>query len=509
MRVLSFLAAMLLIVAGCSESTEPVAVSASTDKPATMASMPAYPDIDSLSVMQANGESNSTAIVRETLARIDRFASLNAFITVAAESAEQRAGELDRMRDSGKAPGPLHGIPLVVKDNIHVAGMLNTAGTPGLKDFVPAVSNEVVQRLEAAGAIIIGKTNLHELAFGITSNNAAFGAVRNPYDENLIPGGSSGGTAAAVSAGIVAAGLGTDTGGSVRIPPALTGIVGFRPSMGRYPSTAVTPISHTRDTVGLLSRTVGDLIVLDKVIAGDQKPVSDIRPDEIRLGVPRQYFYHDLDEQTAAVMDATLNQLAEAGVQLIEADIPDIDSLMTASAFPIAFYEVLRDLTTYLQDFNTGVSFAQLTEAAASPDVKGVLQLVSGENKTSDEVYATAMEARAQLRKNYQQYFADQQLDAIVFPTTILPARPIQGSLETVWLNGEQVPTLPSYIHNTDPASIAALPGISLPVGLTTSGLPVGMEIDGPEQSDRRLLAVARVLEEIIDFSGRPAQKRP
>jgi len=130
--------------------------------------------------------------------------------------------------------------------------------------------------------------------------------------------------------------------------------------------------------------------------------------------------------------------------------------------------------------------------------------LVSGEGKTSEEVYAAAMDARQQLRKNFQEYFADLQLDAIIFPTTILPARPIEGSIETVELNGEQVPTLPTYIHNTDPASIAALPGISLPVGLTSSGLPVGMEIDGPELSDRHLLAVAKTLEDIAGFKGRP-----
>jgi len=225
--------------------------------------------------------------------------------------------------------------------------------------------------------------------------------------------------------------------------------------------------------------------------------------------VPRQYFYQNIDSEVAPVVEATLARLAAANVQLIETDIPDIDSLMANSAFPIVFYEVLRDLSAYLDEFATGISFAELTAAAASPDVKGVLGLVSGDGKTSEEVYAAAMSARQQLRENFQKYFADQQLDAIIFPTTILPARPIQGSMETVELNGAQVPTLPTYIHNTDPASIAALPGISLPVGLTASGLPVGMEIDGPEQSDRRLLAIARTLERIIDFSGRPTPITP
>lgn len=457
--------------------------------------------------MMNTGDTNSAAIVADLLARSGQFASLNVFITLDAEGATTRAQELDRLRAGGETRGPLHGIPLVVKDNIHVAGMPNTAGTPGLKDFVPTASNEVVARLEAAGAIILGKTNLHELALGITSNNAAFGAVGNPFDHNLIPGGSSGGTASAISAGLVPAGLGSDTGGSVRIPAALTGIVGFRPSSGRYPSTAVTPISHTRDTIGLLSRTVAGLIVLDQVIVADSEPVRVIQPGELRLGVPRAFYYENLDSETAAVIESVLVRLAAAQVQLIDTEVPDIADLLAKSAFPIALYEAERDLPAYLEEFAVGIDFADLSAAAASPDVHGLLNSLSGEGRVADEVYAAAMNAREQLRKNFRELFTKQNLDAIIFPTTPLPARPIAGSLETVELNGEQVPTFPTYIHNTDPASIAALPGISLPAGLTASGLPVGLEIDGPEQSDRRLLAVARTLEDIIGFAGRPGRR--
>jgi Asp-tRNA(Asn)/Glu-tRNA(Gln) amidotransferase A subunit family amidase len=500
-------ALMLAITgSGCSKSPEPGQTAVAPDEFITPASIPAYPDIISLSTLMDSGNTSSAAIIADLISRSRQFADLNVFITLDAEGAVARAEELDQLRSDGEIRGPLHGIPLVVKDNIHVAGMPNTAGTPSLKDFVPTVSNTVVARLEAAGAIILGKTNLHELAFGITSNNAAFGAVRNPFDTSLIPGGSSGGTASAISAGIVPAGLGTDTGGSVRIPPALTGIVGFRPSSGRYPSEAVTPISHTRDTVGLLSRTVSDLIVMDDVIVEAGEPVTAIPASEIRLGVPRAFYYENLDQETAIVIEAFLARITEAGVQLIETEVPDIGDLLERSAFPIALYEVERDLPAYLEEFDTGVGFAELSAAVASPDVHGVFGVVTGEDRITDEVYAAAMDAREQLRQNFRELFANQGLDAIIFPTTILPARPIEGSLETVELNGEQVPTLLSYIHNTDPASIAALPGLSLPVGLTASGLPVGMEIDGPEQSDRRLLAVAKTLESIIGFDGRPPQ---
>jgi len=475
-----------------------------TDNGLMHMAIPPFPDIANLSAMVNTSEAGCVAMIDAVLLRARRFANLHAFITLDSVGAADKALELDQIGANGESRGPLHGIPLVVKDNIHVAGMPNTAGTPALKNFVPSASNEVVARLQAAGAIILGKTNLHELAFGVTSNNFAFGAARNPFDDSLIPGGSSGGTASAISAGVAPAGLGTDTGGSVRIPAALTGIVGFRPSAGRYPSTSVTPVSHTRDTIGLMSRSVADLIVLDDVIVQNAQPLLPLAPDEIRLGVPRAFYYQNLDQETAAVIEQVLVKLAQAHVQLIYAEIPDVADLIAQSGFPIALYEVQRDLPAYLAAFPTGISFAELSAAVASPDVQGILQSMTGAGAVSEEAYAAALNAREQLRKNFREYFAKQDLDGIIFPTTLLPARPIQGSLETVELNGIQVPTFPTYSHNTDSASIAGQPGISLPAGLTASGLPVGMEIDGPEQSDRRLLAVAKTLESIMDFRARP-----
>ncbi len=473
-------------------------------KETTLMPVPTYPDIAVLTAMMNKGGIDSATIIATLLSRSRQFADLNIFITLDSAGAARKAQELDRIHASGASRGRLHGIPLVVKDNIHVAGLPNSAGTAGLKDFVPSASNEVVARLEAAGAIVLGKTNMHELAFGVTSNNFTFGAVRNPFNVSLIPGGSSGGTASAIAAGLVPAGLGTDTGGSARIPASLTGIVGFRPSSGRYPSTSVTPVSHTRDTIGLMSRTVADLIVLDDVIVRNAQAVPPIPAGEIRLGVPRAFYYQNLDRETAAVIEAVLVQLAAAHVQLIYAEIPDLADLIAQSGFPIALYEVQRDLPAYLAAFATGISFAELAAAVVSPDVQGILQAMAGPGAVNDEAYAAAMNAREQLRKNFREYFLSQKLDGIIFPTTLLPARPIASSLDTVELNGEQVPTFPTYSHNTDSASITGQPGISLPVGLTVAGLPVGMEIDGPELSDRRLLAVALTLESIIGFHARP-----
>lgn len=454
--------------------------------------------------MMEAGETSSAKIVSELLRREEEAANLKAFITVDGEGALVRAKELDRLRAEGRILGPLHGLPLVAKDNIHVAGLPNTAGTPGLSEFTPQADSAVVSALLNAGAIILGKTNMHELAFGITSDNAAFGAVANPFDTTTFAGGSSGGTASAIAAGVAPAGLGTDTGGSVRIPAALTGTVGFRPSNGRYPLSGVTPISRTRDTIGLITWNVADLVLLDKVIDTQGSAVPSLAPDEIRLGVPRTYYYANLDEQSARIIENALILLAKAGVTLVDVDPEGIGPLVAQSGFPIALYEAAHDLSDYLESFGTGVTFAELAAATSSPDVRGIFAGITGAGQVSEEAYTAAMSVREDLRRVFRDLFSAHDLDAIIFPTTLLPARPIENSMQTVELNGEQVPTFPTYIHNTDPGSIAALPGISLPVGLTAAGLPVAIEIDGPENSDRQLLAIAAVLEQIFAISARP-----
>ena len=466
--------------------------------------IPSHPSAVELAAMLDSGETTSVAIVTELLARAEANAGLNAFITVDAQGALARAEALDAQRRRGDIVGPLHGVPLVAKDNIHVAGLPNTAGTPGLAGFVPDEDSPTIAALRSAGAIILGKTNLHELAFGITSDNGEFGAVGNPFDPSKFAGGSSGGTAAAISAGLAPAGLGTDTGGSVRIPAALTGIVGFRPSTDRYDSSAVTPISHTRDTVGVMARSVADIVLMDTAIAGGAAPTPR-EAASIRLGVPREYYYANVDEESSAVIEAALQTLRDAGVTLVDVDPGDVRDLNTRSAFPIALFEVVRDLPDYLADFGTGETIETVAAATASPDVQGLFGLLgTPDGQVPDAIYEAALAAREEMRDLFTKYFEEHSLDGIIFPTTLLPSRPIEGSMEFVELNGAQVPTFPTYIHNTDPASIAALPGISLPAGMTAGGLPVGLEIDGPEGADRDLLAVAAAVEAVLGFTARP-----
>ncbi len=433
------------------------------------------------------------------LARAEIHSNLNAFITLDPDQAIADARAADQKTARGETLRPLHGVPLVLKDNIDTEALPTTGGTPALADHRPGRNAPIAQALIDAGAIVLGKANMHELAFGITNNNAAFGPARNPYDPSMIPGGSSGGTAVAVSAHMAAGGLGTDTGGSVRIPSALCGIVGFRPSSGRYSQNGIVPISRTRDTAGPMVRSVTDAILLDTVITGEAGVPEPIPLGSLRLGIAEQPFFTGLDPDVRTLIKKALERLQREGAELVEFDAPEIGELDEAAGFPIALHETVFALREYLADSGSGVSLEALFEATASPDVHDLLTGLLGDRAIPEEVYHTALHThRPALQAALARRFEDHQIDALVFPTTPLPARPI-GHDETVELNGEQVPTFPTFIRNTDPGSVAGLPGLTLPVGLTENGLPVGIEIDGRAGDDKEVLAIGLSFEAVLD----------
>ena len=459
------------------------------------AELPYLGAVQALRAMAAN-EFSAELYVETLLAAQRACEYLNAFISTDPEALLAAARQADRQRREGKALGPLHGLPLVVKDNINTAELPTSGGTPALKDNRPTGNAPVAARLFEAGALLAGKTNLHELAFGITSNNAAFGAAANPYNPGMIPGGSSGGTAVAVAARMAPAGLGTDTGGSLRIPAALCGIVGLRPSLGRYPAGGIVPISSTRDTAGPMARSVVDVALLDGVITGAPRTLSPANLRGVRLGVPREYFYRDLDPEVAAASEQALTLLKDLGAALVEADIPRLNELNTAVSFPVTLYEVMRDLPEYLAEYAPEVELAALIQQVASADVAGVLKSQQGDGRMPRDIYQAAMSVhRPALQAACAGYFRDNQLSAMVYPTTPLPARPI-GEDGTVRLNGRQAPTFETYIRNTDPASNAGLPALSVPMGMSGARLPMGLEFAGPTGSDRLLLALALAFSE-------------
>lgn len=462
--------------------------------------------------LMLSGRLRAEAYAEALLERAQSLASLNALISQDPDRVLEAAREADRRRRRGHRLGPLHGLPVLIKDNINTMSLPTTGGTPALAGNHPPTDAAVVTALQRAGALVFGKTNMHELAFGITSNNAAFGPVRNPYDPSLIPGGSSGGNGAAVAARFAPASIGTDTGGSTRIPAALCGIVGFRPTIGRYPGTGtlagvgdVVPISHTRDTPGPMARSVADVALLDTAITGTRPRLRRHHFGRLRLGVARGNFFENLDSELEMVVDEALGRLEDHGIVLVEVDIPDLAALNAAVGFPVALFEAGVDLPVYLAKNAAGVTLAGLAAAVASPDVNFVLNVLVLGGAVPEAVYLNALNVeRPKLQAAYRQVFEDFGIDALVFPTTPLPARPIGQDL-TVELNGVQVPTFQTYIRHTDPGANAGIPGLSVPAGVTRSGLPVGLELDGPVGSDGTLLAIGFLVEEILGPVPAPA----
>ena len=448
--------------------------------------------------------------MRTALERAEQLKELNAFIILNKDAALAAAAQVDK----GEKTGALAGLPIVVKDNINTSDMPTSGGTPALQHARPTRNAPSLQKLLDAGAIIIGKTNMHELAFGITSTNLSpfAGAVKNPYDKTRIPGGSSGGTSAAIAARIVTCGLGSDTGGSTRVPAALTGTVGLRPSVGNggaqrryHDDNLVVPISHTRDTVGPMGRTVADVALLDSVITGT--PMAQAEPLRgKRLGIPPA-FWSGLDRDVAAVATAASAKLRDAGVVLVDADMPGLFEQNGKVSFVVALHEPIDDIPAYLKASGIeGITLADIASQIASPDVAGAFGAI-----TADAFGAAYQDAitvqRPALQKMYEAYFRDNDLDGILFPTTIAPAPVIdaeKGSNE-MSINGDQpVPTFDTMIRNTDPGSNAGIPGLSLFAGLTPGGLPVGIEIDGPLGSDAKLLGLGLSIESILGSAPPP-----
>src|SRR5437016_8424024 len=285
---------------------------------------------EALSAMAA-GDLRAETYAAILLRRAHSLKNLNVLISQDPEQVLEAARAADKARAHGHLLGPLHGLPLLIKDNINSATLPTTAGTPSLIGNRPRANAHVLDALLRAGGILFGKANMHELAFGITSNNGAFGPVRNPYDPSKIPGGSSGGNAAGVAARFAPAGVGSDTGGSARIPAALCGIVGFRPTIRRYPGPGtlagvreVVPIAHTRDTPGPIARSVSDVALLDAVITGEARALRRADLRGLRLGVVRERFFAGLDPAVEEAVDEALRRLRDRGAVVVEFELWDL-----------------------------------------------------------------------------------------------------------------------------------------------------------------------------------------
>jgi mandelamide amidase len=452
------------------------------------------------------GDLTAEEYARALLARCEEGRPLGAFLSLSPETVLDAARAADRHRAAGRRLGPLHGLPIPIKDSVNTRDYPTTSGTPALRRFQPKEDASVVRTLREAGAIVLGKTNLSELSLGWSSTNAAFGPVRNPYDPSRIPGGSSGGTAVAVAARMAPLGLAEDTCGSIRVPAALCGIAGLRPTTFRYSPRGIMPLTSTFDTAGPHARTVDDLALFDSVVTGDFNPLPSVPPRGVRLALSRAHYFDGLHPEVARVTGEALAALVEAGVTLVERDVPDVTRLVADANFPIIFHDSVPAIARYLEEFETGVSCEQLL-AEASPAVRENLEArrrPGGRLWVSPEAYAAARSVhRPALQDAFRRYFCQTGAAAIVHPATLVAATPI-GQDQEVEIGGVAVPFRTAMSRNVAPGSCAGLPGVVLCAGWTREGLPVGLELDGPAGSDRDLLALARAIEPILAAGTRP-----
>ena len=446
------------------------------------------------------GDIRAEAYAAAILGRCSELKTLNAFISLDPQKVLEAARSADKRRASGTTLGPCHGLPIPVKDSVNTRDLPTTGGTRALRNYRPTADAALVRTLFDAGAILLGKTNLHEMSFGITSNNLAFGPIHNPYDQSRIPGGSSGGTAVAIATQMAPLGVAEDTAGSVRIPAALCGIAGFRPTLGRYSTQGVIPLTSKFDTLGPHARAVEDLILFDSVVAKEAETLRPTSLNGVRLGVPRTYYWEDLEDGVTRVVFDALQRLKDAGAILVEADVPQVETLIDGSIGPIILCEAVANIEAFLRTNKAGLTFQDLL-AEMSPNVRAAFELLAVEGapkKPSKEAYEAAVNVhRPALQRVMREYFRDHDISAMVFPTTPLVARPIGEEPETLH-NGKKYRTARIFSRNIYSGSCAGLPGLALPAGLTEQGLPVGIEFDAASGNDRELLSLGLSLERAL-----------
>ena len=429
---------------------------------------------------------------------------LNAFLTVTPELALAQAKKAEaelfgpRGRKSRRDRGPLHGIPLSLKDNIFTEGIRTTAGSKILRDFVPLHDASVVTRLKLAGAILLGKTNMHEFAYGVTTNNPHYGPTRNPWDTSRIPGGSSGGSAAAVAAGLCFASVGTDTGGSLRIPAALCGVVGLKPTFGRVSVEGIIPLSLSLDCAGPLARTTRDAaMVLDAICLhakGAPPLLSGARLStksrKFRLGLPAEFLSGRVSDDVRAVFDSALHSFRNRGAAIKEISLPLWKETEDAGN-QIAWAEATR----YHQQSGC------FPERAADygEDIRLLLEMGA---KVLATTYLQALETREKFIQQLHLTLEDAALDALVVPTTPIAA-PLIGE-ESTRIAGQDRPTRALLLGMNRPANLAGVPAISIPCGFTPAGLPVGLQIIGAAGGEPLLLRIARAFERAHPSTRRP-----
>ena len=440
------------------------------------------PTIEALAHAFRSRQITSEQITSRCLDTIaQRDASLNAFIEVFADSAMEQARDADREMRAGRARGPLHGVPIALKDLIDVAGSRTTAASHVRRTHVADRDSTIVARLREAGAVLVGKNNLHEFALGTTNEESAFGPARHPADPTRSPGGSSGGSAAAVAAGMACAAVGTDTGGSVRIPAAVCGLVGLKPAYGEIPLAGVVPLSTTLDHAGPICRSVGDARILFDTLSGRPTAVRAQRSLQgARFAVPGGYFEEIVDPGTAAAFREARTRLERAGAVLRDVSIGH-----TAEIEATYVHLVLTEAAAY----HSPALEAQ--PADYTPKVR--LRLEMGRYMLGED-YVRARHGRAVMRAEVDAALAG--YDALLLPTVAVPA-PVLGT-ESVRIGNREEPIRNVMLRLTRLFNITGHPAITIPCGSTPDGLPAGAQLIGPHGHTADLLDLAETVESYL-----------
>ena len=464
---------------------------------------PAEPELAFLSIEQAAGllrqkEISPVELVSACLARIERLnPQLNSFITVLADRARREARSAEREIARGKWKGPLHGIPISLKDNIWTRGIRTTAGSKILADFVPRADSDVAARLAQAGAILLGKTNLHEFAYGVTNDNPHFGPARNPWNRERITGGSSGGSAAAVASGMCFASVGSDTGGSIRIPSALCGVVGLKPTFGLVSVDGIVPLAVSLDHAGPIARSAMDACILLEAITAkytegaarpDHSKLHRAVPKRFRLGWPEHYFFDRVDAEVLSLVETAAGVLRSLGAEIKKVKMPHLADALLPGTNDIA----LAEATHYHQ------SQGYFPERAAEygEDVRKRLELGA---KVAAVDYLRGLAKKRDAEADFEAAF--ERVDAIVAPSTPIPA-PRIGVTE-IEIDGAKETVRSALVRLNRPVNFTGHPAISVPCGFTRDGLPVAMQLIGPRWSEQRLLAIACAYERPTEWRKR------
>jgi mandelamide amidase len=450
-----------------------------------------------------NGDITSEAYTTALLQRALALAELNAFITIDEAAVLAAARDADKARAAGSA-SPLLGVPLGVKDSYLTKGLRTSLGLDGLAHFVPREDADAVRAIKGAGALVFGKNNLVEMSYGLTGHNARYGQVKNPHARDRVSGGSSSGSATSVAANIVPASLGGDTVGSIRVPASLCGVVGFKPTTGRWPRNGVAPISHTLDTTGVFARSVEDCALVDQVVTGEQAGEPPGRGYDVkgaRLAfAPRQFLDLVDPEVEARFREVVVRRLREAGAEVVEVDFGDDFGALTQTAtWSIFFHETMGAISEFLRCHDIPTTFEAIYEGL-KPELRaawGHMVLPEGEGAIPAEAYQTALAvSRREIQRRLDEAFVAQGAEAILQPTTPCTA-PLIEQQASFPIAGREVSSL-TLANHTVSASSVGLPGISLPAGLSRGGLPIGLELDAPLGNDRTLLDLARQIEGVL-----------